>query len=159
MEKDKNIRDILGIKQQEIAILLKVTRSQWSLYEIGKRDLPIAAKLKLAEMLAFMQKSDARSEENYPHLKIQEQKRLKVLEKQMIVNQHKQMIAQKKLKSITKKYEAAMNALKLIDFLKTQSSKKTKEDNLTLNQLKTKADNDIQKNGLDIQAKQEILLQ
>lgn len=95
MEKDKNIREILGLQQQEIAILLKVTRSQWSLYEIGKRDLPIAAKLKLAEMLAFMQKSDAKSEENYPHLKIQEQKRLKVFKKQTIVNQHKQMIAQK----------------------------------------------------------------
>jgi transcriptional regulator with XRE-family HTH domain len=55
MEKIK-IRELLGMKQEEIALLLEITRSQWAMYETGKRDLPTAAKLKLAEMLAFAKK-------------------------------------------------------------------------------------------------------
>ena len=51
------------MKQEDIAMLLRVTRSQWSMFELRKRDLPIGAKLKLAEMLGlkdFRKEEDAR---------------------------------------------------------------------------------------------------
>ena len=53
MENDKKIRTLLGMKQEDMDMLLRVNRSQWVMYEIGKRDLPLVAQLKLTEMLAF----------------------------------------------------------------------------------------------------------
>jgi transcriptional regulator with XRE-family HTH domain len=57
MNKKEKIRAILGITQEKLAIELKITRSQLSMYELGKRDLPAVAKLKLAEMTAEVQKT------------------------------------------------------------------------------------------------------
>lgn len=40
MKKTATITHLLGISQQYMAMLLKVICSQWSMYELGKRDLP-----------------------------------------------------------------------------------------------------------------------
>jgi transcriptional regulator with XRE-family HTH domain len=45
----------LGLTQDEMAMLLKIGRSAWSMYELGLRDIPAPAKLLLAEMLKHMQ--------------------------------------------------------------------------------------------------------
>ncbi|WP_290844757.1 helix-turn-helix transcriptional regulator [Flavobacterium sp.] len=42
---------MLGITQSEMAAMLKVSRSHFSLYELGKRDLPAHAKVLLADLL------------------------------------------------------------------------------------------------------------
>ena len=34
MKKDKKIGEYLGMKQENMAMLLRVTRTQWSMYEI-----------------------------------------------------------------------------------------------------------------------------
>ena len=53
MEKSTNLRQILGMKQEDMAMLLQITISQLAMYATGKRSLPLAAKLKLVEMLEF----------------------------------------------------------------------------------------------------------
>lgn len=159
MERNKNIREILGIKQEEIAMLLQVTRSQWSMYEIGKRDLPIAAKLKLSAMLEYVQKNESNFRLKVSETKMQKQKTAKWLEEQIVINQHKHKLADKKLKSIQKNYETSLNTLKLYDFLKTKTYKSSKEEDFVINVLKLRADVNIQKNALDIQAKHQLKLQ
>ena len=57
MKKDNAIRDLLGVSQEDLALLLNVTRSQLAMYELGKRDLPVAVKVKLATMLKLLQES------------------------------------------------------------------------------------------------------
>ena len=44
----KNLREDNDLFQQDIAKLLKITRQQYSLYELGKRDLPIDLLVTLA---------------------------------------------------------------------------------------------------------------
>ena len=41
LKKLKDLREDHDLTQQQIANILKITRQQYSLYEIGKRDLPI----------------------------------------------------------------------------------------------------------------------
>lgn len=50
MKKQTSISAELGITHQDMAMLLGVSRSLWSLYETGKRELPTAALLKLSEL-------------------------------------------------------------------------------------------------------------
>ena len=58
MENNIKIQDLLGLKQEEMAVVLKATRAQWSMYLSGKRSLPVVAKLKLAEILNFVNQQD-----------------------------------------------------------------------------------------------------
>ena len=74
MEKDRKIRELLGMKQEDMAMLLQVTRTQWSMYEIGERDLPVAAVNQLVRMLAFIHQPETELAENFPHLVLQQNK-------------------------------------------------------------------------------------
>ena len=54
MKKIHPIRTLLGLTQEQIAMMLGVTRAHWGMYELGKRDLPLAPKERLGEMLQFI---------------------------------------------------------------------------------------------------------
>jgi transcriptional regulator with XRE-family HTH domain len=50
--KTKNvIREKLGITQEDLAVLLGISRSYLALFELGKRSLPVEAKQKLAALI------------------------------------------------------------------------------------------------------------
>ena len=55
MTTTNNLKTQIGLTQDEMALYLGVTRSQWSMYTIGKRKLPITAMEKLAELLHHLQ--------------------------------------------------------------------------------------------------------
>lgn len=60
MKKESTITATLGMKQIEVAQLLGINRSQWSMFESGKRDLPLPAKKILATLLSHAQQPKAR---------------------------------------------------------------------------------------------------
>ena len=158
MEKDKKIREYLGMKQEDMALLLQVTRTQWSMYEIGERDLPLAAKNQLASMLAFIHLTEMASSESFPHLELQQAKIKKVYENQKLVNAHRQMIVARKLELVTKKYEDAMTGLKFIRFLELHEAQLYKKHQELLNVLQRRAEEVVNKNGLHVQAKYQLKL-
>lgn len=45
----KDLREDSDLFQQDIANLLKITRQQYSLYETGKRDIPVELLIVLAD--------------------------------------------------------------------------------------------------------------
>jgi transcriptional regulator with XRE-family HTH domain len=79
MQKVKTISKLLGLKQDELAVLLKVNKSQLAMFETGKRDLPIAAMQQLASMLQFVQEESLKSG-SAEMLKSQTEQKKKVLE-------------------------------------------------------------------------------
>ena len=159
MKKDKKIGEYLGMKQENMAMLLRVTRTQWSMYEIGERDLPLATKNQLASMLAFIHQSEPATVENFPHLESQQAKIKKVYEDQQLVNTHRQMIVTRKLALIEKKYEYAMTGLKFIRFLELHEAQLYQKHKELLEELKGTAEEAVHKNGLHVQAKQQLKLQ
>lgn len=114
MEKEENIGALLGIPQEEMAILLQVTRGQWSMFLSGRRSLPTAALLKLTEMLTIVKETET----EVPDVAAlnEEQARInKYLEEEIIINQHKQYIASDQLERCKKKYQSAQNVVKIAD--------------------------------------------
>ena len=158
MEKIK-IRELLGMKQEEIALLLEITRSQWAMYETGKRDLPTAAKLKLAEMLAFVQKKDSYWKKELPVHKEQTLQKKKKLEDLIVVNKHHQFITELKLKDIKKKYNVNFNRLKTMRYFEMNPQKLSKKENLLLEVMSNRAKNEIEKKGLLKQLEIEVKLE
>ncbi|PXY41352.1 hypothetical protein DMB65_08090 [Flavobacterium cheongpyeongense] len=153
MNQDKKIRELLGLRQEDMAILLRVTRTQWSMYEIGKRDLPLVAQLKLGELLAFIQEPKNATIDSFVDLKSEEAKAKKVFENLKLINKHRQILTEYKLKAIEKKYEAGVTTLRFIHFLETKDQQIVAEQEMVLTVLKAKAEDAMRKNGLPLQAK------
>lgn len=55
MKKRGEVKDLLGLTQDEMALVLNISRSQWSMFKSGQRDLPLAAMQQLAGLLDGLQ--------------------------------------------------------------------------------------------------------
>lgn len=153
MNKNLDSKALLGMKQEYMSMLLQVTRSQWSMYVLGKRDLPIAAKLKLVEMLGFLQQKDNETYKNSEHEKMQDLIITQFLESQQLLNTKLQIDCKQKLKAIEKKYKTAVTALQFINFLESSAQKPTTAYKLLLETIKLDAETEIEKNSLAVQTK------
>lgn len=159
MEQEKKIRALLGMRQEEMAMLLRVNKSQWSMYEIGQRDLPLNAQLKLAEMLTFVKHLDEDEVNLLVDVEDQSLKTKKLVENLRLINEHKLLIAKQKLQLTEKKYKAATTALRFIAFLQSNDQRFANEQNMLLGVIKLRAEEVIRKNGLHVQTKHRIKLQ
>ena len=158
MKHKNNIRTTLGLKQEELAQLLQVSRSQLSLYELGKRSLPLQALEKMAIMLQLSQKKVPKSEKKKSNA-IEEQKLLQNL---LLKNSHQQLIIERKIKAFEKKQNALETSKKLISYLENEESKPNKSEMVILKSIATKTENSILKNSatklLELQLKKEVLV-
>lgn len=152
MKKQLTIREQLGLKQEELALLLQVTRSQLSLYEIGKRKLPAHAIAKLATLLSFAQ-SKSETEELEAKNEPTERGLLKRL---LIKNQHQQLLVEKKLQALQKKENAAKASNKIVNHLIEQAKTKKEMKLIESLALKKKYENNVESIVL-LQIKKEVL--
>jgi len=139
----------LGINQEMAALLIGVTRVQLALYETGKRDIPLQAKMKLAKMVAFMNLHQEKTITEIPFLAEQELKKEARLKQQMIIYEHKQLLVARKLKRIENNYNNALKSLMLVQYLKSEVITTLEVD--LCRSIESKAHIIIKKNGLDIQ--------
>ncbi|WP_291131538.1 helix-turn-helix domain-containing protein [Flavobacterium sp. UBA7682] len=149
MEKRDNIRELLGITQLEMAMLLKISRAQWSMYESGKRSLPTAALILLGNIKMQLMNSEARDFKALPSAIHQENEKRKVLEALLKENQYQLLKVTRKIATSSKKYEAHIRMLQLTDFL--ASSQEITEPMInTLKAIETTAKKGIDKTGLPL---------
>ena len=150
-----NISTSLGFKQQELAQLLQVSRSQLSLYELGKRSLPIHAMEKLTIMLALAQKGKVKSEIK-KSISNEEQN---VLKKILLKNNHQQLLVERKIKALEKKQNALATSKKLVAHLLKDESNMKKNELAFLKTIETK-NKDIENYAvllLQLELKKEVL--
>ncbi|MRX41745.1 hypothetical protein GJU43_20885 [Flavobacterium sp. LC2016-23] len=157
MKKEENVGALLGIPQEEMAILLQVTRAQWSMFLSGKRSLPTAAVLKLTEMLTIVKEAEAEAPDAAA-LKENEARIKKYLEEEIIINQHKQHVTADQLERCKKRYQSAQNAVRIADALieKGQQTYTWQEELLPL--IKSNAQDVLKKNSLLVQEQYNIKL-
>ena len=62
MKREHPLRTLLGLKQEDMAMALGISRARWSMFEIGKRDLPLSAQLVLNQMLLALQNQNKNSQ-------------------------------------------------------------------------------------------------
>jgi len=144
------LRNLVGLTQQEMATLLQVSRTQWSMFEIGRRDLPVAAKHLLAEILTHVQ-SNTVTTKNAP-----QQQSLQSLERLLDENARQQYLLVRAMAKAEKKRATQEQLSKLAAFLNARKPDSGKEANLTYERFAAKA---TQANVIDhtaIQLQQEI---
>lgn len=156
MENEIKLQALLGLKQEYVAMILKVTRTQWSMFVLGKRDLPINAKLKLAELLTFVSSDVDAADINALVLGLA-CKRRKIFETQQKSNLFQQMKVERKLKALAKKYEMAVASIKVIGFLEQSQSLSQHEQNFWA-LIKMDAVREMEKNCEVVQEKWQLKL-
>ena len=98
----------LGLKQFELALLLRVNRSQIAMYETGKRELPSAASTLLFEILAQVEPAKQLSK-NKPDARDAAAKQNQI-QKLLNDNTFQQMKVSRKIAVASKKHELQRNA-------------------------------------------------
>ena len=126
---------LLGISQENLAILLQVSRSQFAMFELGKRSLPVQAMEKLATMLTHSQKKSTKSEVKKNNA-VEEQNLLKKL---LLKNSHQQLLVERKIKALEKKQNALATSKKLIAHLLKNESKMKKNELAILKSIEIKS--------------------
>ncbi|MDI1318402.1 helix-turn-helix domain-containing protein [Flavobacterium sp.] len=96
MKKTNPIRNLLGVSQEDMALILQVSRSQWAMYELGKRDLPTKAKLVLAEILHYV-KTPEMFAKSLPQVEQQHVRKQQQLEHLLKENEYQQVLTSKKI--------------------------------------------------------------
>lgn len=108
--KEKNLTTLLGLTQENLALLLKLTRSQWSLYDLGLRSIPLAAIQQLAEFISLVISADPVKLSGLRQAEEKEQHQL-ALKKLLAENKYQQEKLSRKIDATEKKYHTNLRAL------------------------------------------------
>jgi transcriptional regulator with XRE-family HTH domain len=146
MNSQETISTLLGLKQEEIAALLQVSRGQWSMYECGKRELPAAASIQLAEMLNHVKSAKAEASKHKAQQEKQETKQK--LQALLNENQYQQLFVEKKVAALEKKQAASAALVHLVDYLENHTDKKRTHIKNLLPDIQTRTKKDIKSDNL-----------
>jgi len=127
MKKQHTLTSLLGISQLDAAMLLGVSRSQWSMYELGQRDLPLRAKQLLGELLTHVQTNYTAAKSAPPPPRNEQLQRL---ERQLRDNEYQRLLMTRKIAKATKKHEAQVRLAHLVAFLSSRDTSKHSVPNL-----------------------------
>ena len=116
MEKPASIRGLLGLTQQELALVLNLSRTQVAKYELGTRDLPIASKYLLAELLQLV-KSPELAAKNLPVLLQEDTKKQQLLERLLKENNYQLELMARKITATEKRVTERIKALQVTNYL------------------------------------------
>lgn len=118
MKKENTLRSELALTQQDMALLLGVSRAHYAMYELGKRDLPLAAMQKIAAIISQTERPSTLSKNLLQKEKKQQQaQRLQQLQRLQRENEYQQLSVAKKIAAAAKKQPANGKRRLLADFL------------------------------------------
>lgn len=162
MKKTDTISALLGLTQGQMALLLQVHPSQWSMHESGRRSLPLKVKQVLNILLRFL-KFEGKSLKVQQHLIEQEASKKECLKKLLRKNEFDLYEINKKLALAEVKYKDSISAIGLMEYLTTHPSAKEVFDGELLENITSKAERALKKSGLsnltELRLKKELLQQ
>lgn len=124
MNSIKRIREILGLSQQSIADYLGVTRTQVAMSETSRRELPIAALIKMGVLERSLLNNVQYKQQQ---LQVQAGKDFAAMRHHVKTCTQKARLEKRKLEKLQQKYQCCLQALMAIDYLRTTCPRVRKE--------------------------------
>ena len=159
MKNLNSVRTNLGLSQFEMANYLHIHRSQLTMYEQGKRDLPTHALVKLAEMELFLINFNAQPSKSSLIEAEQLQKAVEIFEKHQKEIAFRQMVLQKKLEKLQANHKYNIHLLEFLIALEEKNAETNTSEKRWIAVMKTNALRKIEANGLHHQAKIKLQIQ
>lgn len=161
MNKLKDIRKQLNLSQIDLAILLKTTRTQLSMFELGLRDLPTKSNIILADIMQFLHQEKVNPEKNLTFQKEEALQTKKALEESLENNTYQQLLLDRKLKVAEEKYRNALTAASLANHLEKKNDENDKLSNGMYRIIRNDAKSNLKKTNQTLltqyQIKKEVL--
>lgn len=130
MQDEITISKLLGATQLEMAILLGINASQWSMYETGDRNLPTDAYELMSKMLEHLQNKNNKALKVHELSTQQEDKKKETLEKLLKKNDYQQQTIERKINKIKKNQAFVVARFQLLDYLEQHTHKKEEHPEL-----------------------------
>lgn len=159
MKDSGNFRQLLGMKQEEMAMLLQIPLSQWAMYVTGKRGLPLSVRKKFAAMLGFVNQNKKQQPEIFVNITNQKHLLEQYIDNRIKENDKNQLLIKHKLSNIKNKYENATTAIQFINFLQTITETKTEKFQNLLDVIRQNNATEIEKNSILLQEQLQIKLE
>ena len=140
-----DFRNILGMTQEELANMLGVTRSQLSMCELGKRDVSLAAKEKLAEVLTHLQTNKSIPEHSNKIMEVEKQQTQEWLQRELKEAAYRELLLDRKIETVLQVRKEAFKALDVVVYLEKQSEERLKS---LAQSIKNRATNTLNKYSL-----------
>lgn len=139
MSDEITLSKLLGATQLEMAILLGINASQWSMYETGDRNLPTDAYELMSKMLEHVQNKNNKAWKEQELSTQQQDVTKETLEKLLKENDYQQQTIERKINKIKKKQAFVVARFQLLDYLEQHTTKKEEHPEL-LKRIKDKAE-------------------
>lgn len=146
----------LLISQEEMALLLGITRSSWSMYVSGLREIPTAATVKLVKLLQSADQLPLATPE-LSHRTVQEAKKKEMLQEELAKNKWETAVLERKIAKMQKQFQEAENTLQFVQVHESQGDLNEQEVCILQN-VKNRALVQVEKNGLHLQAQYQLQL-
>lgn len=143
-KRTESYKALLGFTQEQLAMVLKVSYSLFAKYEHGTRNIPLASRQLLAEMLQYMCGPEPKTtglEEQHSQKQIEIQRMLRE-------NQYQQLSTTRKIENMEEKYATNIKALQLVQFLTLRDDKSDKDRAGILRHIAAKANKALKTHGL-----------
>lgn len=139
-----NIRKQLGLTQEEASEILGISRGQLSMYELGKRDLPTHALVKLATLSNHVSDAMNKRKDAGIDKKVLQKASVTIIEELLAKHELKKRLLERKLKTMIANEQKAFAAMQVaiyeqennkeagkneLDHLLSQSEKKLARNN------------------------------
>ena len=148
MKAKDTFKKLLGLSQEEMAIILGITRTQWSMHEIGKRKLPSAAAIEFSKLMHYIYENHSKEIEMPDFMKEEGKRVHDQLRRDIQKNEYKLSRLTKKMERAQDLYEEALAALQVVAYLDSQPKN---ENTITIKNVIQ------QKNKISLMRQKEIL--
>ncbi len=153
MKKKDSICMLLGMTQENLAQILQVSRSQISMFELGKRSLPVAATKKLAQMLTHLKDNEISNKKSSSNAKERE----KIIQNLLLENAYQKAIIAAKIVALEKKQKKFFSSKMIISHLINEEKNSQKDELNVLKTIASKKDNNFDLNLLRLSIKRDVL--
>nr|WP_294936978.1 hypothetical protein [uncultured Flavobacterium sp.] len=117
MIKTPDIKKILGLTQEEMALVLGINRSQWTMFKAGQRDIPAKAKNILTALLKDSEQKKVSAKEVQQLRKEEQQKAKDKLQREYVKLQVKLQRLEKEIASLENLRKECFGALETASYL------------------------------------------
>lgn len=123
LNKRAQLRKTLNLTQDEMVMLLNISRPQWAYYELGKRDLPEAALERLVIIENLLASPEMINATDELQTEILQEQTNKILNDALKENKYQLETLERMITRMESKNEASQKMLKLISLLATAEFK------------------------------------
>lgn len=147
MKKTDTLSSLFGLTHNQMALLLNISRAQWSMYESGKRGIPLESRQFLAQMMGYLYLEEKGVKVRQQLIEQQEAKKKK-LEKQLRRNEYELYEIDKQVELISARCNGSLAAIGFVEYLFQLPDPKMALDAELLDAISSDAGRALQKSGL-----------